>query len=154
MAFGVVAQNYGRPTAQEYVNHFGGELIPAGKLELDGRRLTCGNHPTVLNSNLNDLSAAYRRFGILNPGLLVRLKPVVKFWTFGMACGLQMLGPKYTMADCFSVEMGVKEGWLTPEGLDDICAFLQPARGERDHLPGPQRCEHMRKCYHEFTSRR
>jgi hypothetical protein len=51
----VVAQSYDRPTAQDYIKHFGGQLIPAGKLELDGRRMTCGNHPTVLDSNLNDL---------------------------------------------------------------------------------------------------
>jgi hypothetical protein len=139
VSFGVMAQSYDRPTAQEYVNHFGGQLIPAGKLELGGRRMTCGNHPTVLDSNLKDFSAAYRRFGILNPRLLARVKPVVKFWTFGIACGLQMRGPDYIAADCFSIEMGIKEGWLTPEGLD---------------LPGPQRCERMRKCYHELTSRK
>lgn len=152
--FGVMAQCYDRPTAQEYINHFGGQLIPAGKLELDGRRMTCGNHPTVLDGNLNDYSAAYRRFGILNPRLLARLKPVVKFWAFGMACGLQMRGPNYIAADCFSVKMGIKEGWLTPEGLNDICAFIEPARGDKDHLPGPQRCERMRKCYGEITSRK
>jgi hypothetical protein len=152
-AVAVVAQGYDRPTAREYVNHFGGQLIPAGKLELDGRRMTCANHPTVLDSNLNDYSAAYRRFGILNPRLLARVKPVLKFWAFGMACGLQMRGPDYIAADCFAVEMGIKEGWLTPEGLDDICAFMEPARGDKDHLPGPQRCERMRKCYHEITGR-
>src|SRR5262249_27773895 len=107
--------------------------------------MACANHPTVLDSNLNDYSAAYKRFGILNPRLLARLNPVVKFWDFGMVCGLQMRGPDCA-ADCFSVEMGIAEGWLSPEGLDVICAFIGPARGDRDHLPGPQRCERMRRC--------
>jgi hypothetical protein len=52
---------------------------------------------------------------------------VVKFWAFGMVCGLQMRGPDYIAADCFSIEMGIKEGWLTPEGLDDICAHRASA---------------------------
>ena len=52
VTFDVVAQKYDKPTAQDYIKRFGGQLIPAGKLELDGRRMTCGNHPTVLDSNL------------------------------------------------------------------------------------------------------
>jgi len=44
----VVAQKSTKsPTSQEYINHVGGRLIPAGELELDGRRMACGNHPTV-----------------------------------------------------------------------------------------------------------
>jgi hypothetical protein len=38
--------------------------------------------------------------------------------------------------------------------LNDICAFIEPGRGDKDHLPGLQRCERMRKCYEEITSRK
>jgi len=94
------------PTPQECINRVGGQLIHAGKLELDGRRMTCGNYPIVLDNNLDDLSAAYPKFGILNPRLLARLKPAVKFWVFGVASGLLMRGQDPIAADCFSTEMG------------------------------------------------
>jgi hypothetical protein len=146
----VVAQKSTKsPTPQEYINHVGGRLIPAGELELDGRRMACGNHPTVMDDRLDDFSAAYPKFTILNPRRLARLSSPVKFWVYEVACGFQMVGWDPARADCFAIERGKKAGWLTASGVDEICAFIaptQPSEATRQP-PGPLRCERMRKCF-------
>ena len=38
-------------------------------------------------------------------------------------------------------------GWLTPEGLEEVCRFIAPAKGDSMHFSGSHRCEAMRKCY-------
>ena len=138
------------PSAEEYIGRFGGELVPAGQLVLDGCRMTCGNHPTVLDNNLRDVSAAYAKFTILNPGQFAKLTAPLKFWAYNHACGRQLVGRHQnpTIADCFAVERGVKEGWLTSKGMDELCEFLRPARRTAEgHPTGPERCRLMRKCF-------
>lgn len=46
------------PTPQESVERAGGKLVPPGQLNIDGRRMTCGRQPTVLDDHLEDASAA------------------------------------------------------------------------------------------------
>jgi TIR domain len=62
-------------TPEEYVARAGGDakIVPAGELELDGRKAICGQRPTVLDSQLNDYSAAYPGFLILNPKPRLRI---------------------------------------------------------------------------------
>jgi hypothetical protein len=142
-------------TPEEYVAKAGGsaQLVPAGELTLDGRKVICGRRPAVLDSKLEDYSAAYPGFLILNPKLLERVPTAVKLWAHAHACGYQFRGPDPTSADCFAAQRGRREGWLTPEGLKEVCAFITPARGDERHLPGPQRCELMRRCYADPTIR-
>ena len=118
---------------------------------MDGRRMACGNHPTVMDDRLDDFSAAYPKFTILNPRRLARLSSPVKFWVYEVACGFQMVGWDPARADCFAIERGKKAGWLTASGVDEICAFIaptQPSEATRQP-PGPLRCERMRKCFSE-----
>jgi len=139
----------GPPTPDEYVAHVGGDakIIPAGQLTLDNRRLYCGQRPTVLDSRLDDYGAAYPGFLILNPRLLARVSTPVKLWIHAHECGHQFRGPDEETADCFAVQRGRREGWLTPDGLEEVCRFITPARSTSMHLSGSHRCEAMRQCY-------
>jgi len=62
------------PTPEGYAAHVGGaKVIPPGGLRLDGRRMTCGQRPTVIDDQLDDYGAAYPGFLILNSKLLSRV---------------------------------------------------------------------------------
>ena len=43
--------------------------------------------------------------------------------------------------------VGRRRGWLTPEGLEEVCRFIAPSKGDTMHFSGSHRCESMRKCY-------
>ena len=138
------------PTPEEYVRKVGGDakIIPPGQLKIDGHTVLCGRRPTVLNSNLDDYGAAYEGFVILNPKLLAKLKSTpVKLWIHAHECGHQFRGADEETADCFAVQRGRRQGWLKPEGLEEVCLFMNPSKGDNMHFTGSQRCEAMRKCY-------
>ncbi len=45
------------------------------------------------------------------------------------------------------------QGWLTEQGLDEVCSFISPAKGDSMHFAGSHRCEQMRKCYADRSIR-
>jgi len=150
--FAVIAQSGGAaagPTPEEYVAHVGGDarIVAAGELKLDGYRLVCGQRPTVLDSNLDDYGAAYPGFLILNPKLLARVSLPVKLWIHAHECGHQFRGPDEETADCFAVQRGRRQRWLTGEGLEEVCRFIAPAKGDSMHFSGSHRCDAMRACF-------
>jgi hypothetical protein len=137
------------PTPEEYVSHVGGDaqIVAVGQLKLDGQKQVCGQRPTVLDNNLDDYGAAYPGFLILNPKLLSRVSTPVKMWIYAHECGHQFRGPDEETADCFAVQRGRRQRWLTPEGLEEVCRFIAPAKGDSMHFSGSHRCESMRSCY-------
>lgn len=142
-------QGEGPPTPDEYVAHVGGDarIVPAGELVLDNKRLVCGHRPTVLDNQLDDYGAAYPGFLILNPRLMAKVSTPVKLWIFSHECGHQFRGPDEETADCFAVQRGRRQGWLTTDGLEEICRFIAPAKGDGMHFSGSHRCEYMRTCF-------
>lgn len=143
---GALAQS--GPTPEGYAAHVGGaKIISPGDLRLDGRRMTCGQRPTVIDDQLDDYGAAYPGFLILNSKLMARVPTSVKLWIYAHECGHQFRGPDEETADCFAVQRGRRQGWLTPEGLEEICAFIRPSKGSSMHFSGSHRCEAMRRCY-------
>lgn len=143
------------PTPEDYVAKAGGDakLVAAGELKIDAVRMTCGQRPTVLDPNLDDFSAAYPGFIVVNPKRLAGLATPVKLWTYAHACGFQFRGPDPQLADCFSVQRGRRQGWLTPEGLDLVCQFISPSKASAEHQAGPVRCARMRECFADPTDR-
>jgi hypothetical protein len=141
------------PTPEEYMARVGGHtsLVPPGKLEIDERKVICGRRPTVLDEKLDDYGAAYPGFLILNPKLMSKLSTPVKLWIHAHECGHQYRGPDEETADCFAVQRGRRQGWLTPEGLEEVCRFIAPAKGDSMHFSGSHRCEAMRRCYADPT---
>lgn len=150
-----VVRGEGPPTPDEYVAHVGGDarIVAAGELTLDNRRMVCGHRPTVLDSQLDDYGAAYPGFLILNPRLMAKVSTPVKLWIFAHECGHQFRGPDEETADCFAVQRGRRQGWLTMEGLDEICKFISPAKGDGMHFSGSHRCEYMRRCFGDANIR-
>ena len=147
------ARSEGGPTPEEYIRQVGGDaqIVPVGKLTIDGHKLICGTRPTVLDNKLDDYGAAYPGFLIINPKLIAKVATPVKLWIFSHECGHQFRGPDEEKADCFGVQRGRRAGWLTPDGLQQICQFIAPARGDSMHFAGSHRCELMRKCYEDKT---
>lgn len=137
------------PTPEEYVKQVGGDtqLLEPGQFKLDGRTQMCGMRPTVIDNTLDDYGAAYPGFLIMNPRLLDKVSTPVKQWIYAHECGHQFRGPDEETADCFAVQRGRRYGWLTPEGLEEVCNFISPAKGDSMHFSGSYRCEYMRKCY-------
>ena len=137
------------PTPEEYAKHLGSaaKIIPPGQLTLDGRRMTCGQRPTVIDDQLDDYGAAYPGFLILNSKLMARVPTAVKQWIYAHECGHQFRGPDEETADCFAVQRGRRQGWLTPDGLEEICSFIRPSKGSSMHFSGSHRCEAMRACF-------
>jgi hypothetical protein len=143
------------PTPEEYMARVGAgaTLVPYGQLKIDERRVICGRRPTVLDEKLDDYGAAYPGFLILNPKLMAKVSTAVKLWIHAHECGHQYRGPDEETADCFAVQRGRRQGWLTPEGLEEVCRFIAPAKGDSMHFSGSHRCEAMRRCYADPTVR-
>ena len=141
------------PTPEEYAEKVGpsAKLVQPGELVIDGRKVICGKRPTVLDEKLDDYGAAYPGFLILNPKLLGKVSIPVKLWIHAHECGHQFRGPDEDLADCFAVQRGRAEKWLTPEGLEEVCRFISPAKGDSMHFSGSHRCEAMRQCYADPT---
>ena len=139
------------PTPEAYLQKVGGsaKIIPSGQLDLDGHKPTCGDRPTILDDRLDDFGGAYPGFVILNPKLLATTTTTVKLWIYGHECGHQYRGRDESAADCFAVQRGRDEKWLSPKGLDEICRFMAPAKADASHVSGAERCTAMRRCYAE-----
>lgn len=137
------------PTPEVYVRKVGGEakIIPSGQLDLDGHWPVCRTSPTVLDTRLDDYGGAYSDFLILNPRLLTTTTTTVKLWIYAHECGHQFRGKEELAADCFAVERGRQEKWLTPMGVEEICRFIAPTRANGPHPSGPERCAAMKLCY-------
>ena len=134
-------------TAETYIEHHGGTLAPPETLEIDGRRISCGQYPTVLDSDYEDFGGAHPRFLVLNPQRFGGLATPVKLWIYSHECAHQTVGSDEVKADCIAVRRGRREGWLTEAGLQQVCEFMRPARQDRQHFNGVQRCELMRQCF-------
>lgn len=139
------------PSPEEYVAHVGGStrIVPAGDLKIDGQKMVCGQRPTVIDEQLDDYGAAYPGFLIINPKLMSRISTPVKMWIYSHECGHQFRGPDEETADCFAVQRGRRQQWLTPDGLEEICKFITPAKGDAMHFSGSHRCEYMRRCFED-----
>jgi hypothetical protein len=118
------------PTPEEYAAHVGGNahIVPSGELKLDGHKMVCGKRPTVMDDQLDDYGAAYPGFLILNPKLLSRVSTPVKMWIHAHECGHQFRGPDEETADCFAVQRGRRQGWLTPKASKRSASSSLPPR--------------------------
>jgi len=129
-------------------NQGGSKVVPNGQLSFDGQFFTCGKFPTVLDPLLGDYAAApYKGFIIFNPKLVSKVSTPVKLWIFYHECGHALGIRDEVKADCFSVQRGRRAGWLTPEGLDQVCDFISAGKADAAHPAGPARCAAMRVCY-------
>ncbi len=141
------------PSLDEYVKRLGpdAKVIPQGQLKIDGKSVTCGKRPTVLNPDFDSWGGAFPGFMILNNKKITGLSTQVKLYIYSHECGHQFEGADETKADLFAIRRGVKWGWLDAQGMEDICVFISQLKGDSVHPPGPLRCETMRKYYRQLV---
>jgi len=121
------------------------KLVPAGKLVISGRRLTCGNTQTLLRDF--EGFAVSSTVIMLNMQAMKDLPQQVQWLIYYHECGHILLGPSETSADCYAVRRARREGWLDERGLNDICAVFNIA-GHGPVHPNPQsRCDQLRQCF-------
>lgn len=133
------------------------EIVAAGKLKVAGRDMRCGRTPTLISRRFWDYGGAGgagRKLIILNPDKLATLPEAVRLYVYAHECGHQIYGANEPRADCYAVKRGKREGWLTAEGVKQICSFLKDHPGDHVHPPGPVRCEKMTKCFDQYKPRR
>jgi hypothetical protein len=137
------------PTPAEYMARTGPEarFVPAGALKLNGENFSCSKYPSVLNSRFPEYGAAYFGFMIFNPDRFATLTPGLRQFAYAHECGHQYVGYSELAADCFAVKRGLKQGWLGKPAFEEVCAFFHRSQGTALHLPGPQRCQALRRCY-------
>ncbi len=129
-------------------------LLAPGTFKLAGRYVRCGRASTLISHTFWDYGGAKKGVIILNPTKLEGLSDTIRLFVYAHECGHQIYGPPETRADCYAVERGKREGWLTQAGVDEICTFLKPYPGDWLHPPGPKRCEIMQKCFAKAKPRR
>lgn len=130
------------------------KTVAPGRLKLAGRTMSCGRTPTLISHTFWDYGGAKKGIIILNPSKLEGLTDTTRLYIYAHECGHQLYGPKETKADCYAVKRGKRDGWLTHEGMNEVCTFLAPHPGDWVHPPGPKRCEIMTKCFDKAKPRR
>ena len=142
------------PTVDQYLKQVGpaGKAVPHGELKIDGKRVNCGQRPTVLNPNFDSWGGAFPGFLILNTKKISGLSTQVKLYIYSHECGHQFIGASETKADQFAIRRGVRRGWLDAQGMEEICTFISQLKGDSVHPPGPKRCETMRTHYRQLVN--
>jgi hypothetical protein len=133
--------------AADYSAAVGGTLVPAGRTVIDGRPMSCGAAPTVLDPQLRDFGESYPGFLVLNPNLVAGVSTSVKLWIYSHECAHQTVGRNEGRADCVAVQRGRREGWLSTAGLAQVCELMRRSPGDSTHFAGPERCALMQQCY-------
>ena len=120
-------------------------LVPAGRLVIEGRRLSCGSTKTLLRDF--EGFAVSSTVIMLNMQALNPLPRQVQWLIYYHECGHILLGPSETSADCYAVRRARREGWLNDQALNDVCAVFNIA-GHGPVHPDPQaRCDQLRQCF-------
>jgi len=121
------------------------KLVVPGRLVVAGRRLSCGATATLLRDF--EGFAVSSTIIILNMQALKDLPRPVQWLIYYHECGHILFGPSETAADCYAVRGARREGWLSKQALDDICAVFNIAGHGPLHPDPEQRCEQLRQCF-------
>jgi hypothetical protein len=121
------------------------KLVPAGRLVIEGRRLSCGPTQTLLRDF--EGFAVSSTVIMLNMQALKDLPRQVQWLIYYHECGHILYGPSETSADCYAVRRARREGWLNDQGLNDICAVFNIAGHGPVHPDPEERCNQLRQCF-------
>ena len=122
-------------------------LIVPGALLLAGYRATCGPVDTMIQP-INDIAAAYRGRIYLHPRVLDLPRAQQLFW-YTHECAHQIFGPGEAAADCWAVQQGKIQGWLSRVELTKLNGSMRQFPRDASHADGAARIAHMEKCFAE-----
>ncbi|MDM7955216.1 hypothetical protein [Blastomonas sp.] len=125
------------------------EIVNAGDLTLAGYRASCGPVQTVL-MKMYDIAEARDGRIFLNLRLLERPRAQQMFW-YTHECAHHIFGAGEARADCWSVQQGRVQGWLTLAEFDALSKGMYVHPGDATHAAGPARVAAMRACYTRTT---
>ena len=120
-------------------------LILPGALLLAGYRATCGPVDTMIKP-IDDIAAAYKGRIVLHPRVLNLPQAQQLFW-YTHECAHQIFGPNEAAADCWAVQQGKIQGWLSRPDLIALNTSMRALPGDGAHASGRDRSVYMDKCY-------
>ena len=122
-----------------------GTLVAPGSLVVAGRNLSCGTTATLIRD--------FQGFAVSSTMIMLNMQPMkdlprrVQWLIYYHECGHILHGPSETAADCYAVRRARREGWLTREALEDICAAFNIAGHGPVHPDAKARCTQLRQCF-------
>jgi len=119
----------------------------AGTAQVGGAMLSCHPAEVVMSNDVPGPGFAVPGLLMFGPRYLKQYPPLVQRLIFLHECGHQYVGRDETAADCYAVEAGKRQGWLTPAALAQACKSLWHSVGDGVHLAGPERCDALQACY-------
>jgi hypothetical protein len=122
-----------------------GKFVAPGRLVIAGRRLSCGATATLIRDF--EGFAVSSTVIMLNMQALKDLPRPVQWLIYYHECGHILYGPSETAADCYAVRRARRQGWLSDQALEDICAVFNIAGHGPVHPDPESRCEQLRQCF-------
>lgn len=118
-----------------------------GSVLIAGRSLRCGKMRNVIDPGLPNLGLAAPGVVVFNPRQLNRWPDTVRLFVFHHECGHHHVGGDELGADCWAVKEGVRDGWLTREGLGQVCRSFGGGPATSTHPSGARRCASLDRCF-------
>ncbi len=116
-------------------------------IKLAGHDLHCGNAQIMIDRNLPSEGGAGDDFLIINPDMINQQPATVRRFVFSHECGHLTVGDSELKADCFAVNLGVREHWLDRKGLDQVCRSFDGAPETESHPSAERRCRELDRCF-------
>jgi hypothetical protein len=118
-----------------------------GTLLIAGRTLRCGPNRHVLDRGLPNLGLAAPGVLVFNPRELNHWSDTVRLFVYHHECGHHKVGASELGADCWATKQGVRDGWLTTEGLAQVCRSFGGGPATSTHPSGASRCANLNRCF-------
>jgi hypothetical protein len=118
-----------------------------GSLAIAGRSLRCGSMRNVLDAGLPNLGLAAPGVVVFNPRELNRYSDTVRLFVYHHECGHHHVGGDELGADCWAATQGVRDGWLTRDGLPQVCRSFGNGPATDTHPAGARRCAALQRCF-------
>lgn len=120
-----------------------------GTFEVGSRRMKCDNVRTRMDSNLPNLGVAVpsQRLLLINPVLIGRQPGVVQMFVYAHECGHHRVGASELGADCWAINRGLADGWLSRDSLQHICRSFGGRPATATHPSAQSRCAALDRCF-------